>query len=190
MRLVGGATDSEGTVEVCSDKLWGLVGETGWNLADAQVVCRQLGFPIDGNGVKTIHEYKKDKMTVHSSSFKAAQELTKSKYGKPRKPVHWSNVHCNGDEHQISLCEHHAFSPLDYKKYLLGLIDVAGVKCLLTTTETPTSMNETMGTSAGPSEQTSPVFKAPTYLTMLTPTSPSFPLREYICTATACLLAY
>ena len=129
-------------------------------------------------------------MAVPSSSFKAAQEFTKSKYGKPRKPVHWSNVHCNGDEQQISLCEHHAFSPLDYKKFVLGLIDVAGVKCLLTITETPTSMNETIGTSAGPSEQTSPEFKAPTYLTMLTPTSPSFPLHEYKCTAPACLLAY
>ena len=47
VRLVGGASDSEGTVEVCADKLWGLVGETGWSLTDAQVVCRQLGFPID-----------------------------------------------------------------------------------------------------------------------------------------------
>ena len=60
VRLVDGASDSEGTVEVCADKLWGLVGVTGWNLVDAQVVCRQLGFPIDGNGVEAIHEYKKD----------------------------------------------------------------------------------------------------------------------------------
>ena len=60
VRLVGGASDSEGTVEVCADKLWGLVAETGWSLTDAQVVCRQLGFPIDGNGVKAIHEYKQD----------------------------------------------------------------------------------------------------------------------------------
>ena len=49
VRLVGGASDSEGTVEVCADNLWGLVAETGWSLTDAQVVCRQLGFPIDGN---------------------------------------------------------------------------------------------------------------------------------------------
>ena len=58
VRLVGGASDSEGTVEVCVDKLWGLVGETGWSLTDAQVVCRQLGFPIDGNEVKIFMNYK------------------------------------------------------------------------------------------------------------------------------------
>ena len=52
VRLVGGASDSEGTLELCDGHLWGLVGESGWSLVDAQVVCRQLGFPIDGNGVK------------------------------------------------------------------------------------------------------------------------------------------
>ena len=118
-----------------------------------------------------------------SSCFKAVQELTQSKYGKPRKPVHWSNVHCNGDEQQISLCDHHTFSPLSTKKSLLDVIEVAGVKCLLSTTETPANMNETISSA-------SPVFKAPTYLTMLTSTSQSFPLREYRHKAPACLLTY
>ena len=47
---MGGATDSKGTVEVCLGNLWGLVAESGWSLTDAQVVCSQLGFPLDGKG--------------------------------------------------------------------------------------------------------------------------------------------
>ena len=36
-----------GTVEICYGQLWGLVAETGWTATDAQVACRQLGFPTD-----------------------------------------------------------------------------------------------------------------------------------------------
>ena len=49
VKLVEGALDSEGTVEVCLDNLWGLIAEAGWSESDAQVVCQQLGFPLDGN---------------------------------------------------------------------------------------------------------------------------------------------
>ena len=43
VRLVGGDYTNEGTVEVCYDNLWGLVGDTGWTNGDAKVVCNQLG---------------------------------------------------------------------------------------------------------------------------------------------------
>ena len=49
IRLVGGDSNSEGTVEVCLKNLWGLVAEAGWVVTDAQVVCKQLGFPMKGN---------------------------------------------------------------------------------------------------------------------------------------------
>ena len=44
IRLVGGETRSEGTVEICFDSLWGLIDESGWGIADAVVICRELGF--------------------------------------------------------------------------------------------------------------------------------------------------
>ena len=47
-RLVDGASDSEGSVEVCVENLWGLLAEAGWSLSDAQVVYKQLGFPLEG----------------------------------------------------------------------------------------------------------------------------------------------
>ena len=51
VRLVGGDSDSEGTVEVCNDNLWGLVTEAGWDDNDAKVVCRMIGFSSDSKGL-------------------------------------------------------------------------------------------------------------------------------------------
>ena len=48
VRLVGGDSETEGTVEVCSDQTWGVVASLSWTVEDAQVVCRQLGLPTEG----------------------------------------------------------------------------------------------------------------------------------------------
>ena len=44
MRLVGGATESEGRVEFCQNTIWGTVCDDAWGVDDATVVCRQLGY--------------------------------------------------------------------------------------------------------------------------------------------------
>ena len=46
VRLAGGKSGYEGRVEICSNGVWGTVYGGGWDVHEAIVVCRQLGFPI------------------------------------------------------------------------------------------------------------------------------------------------
>ena len=48
VRLVGGSNETEGTVEVCHNKTWGMVSGQGWGEEDARVTCRQLQFSVEG----------------------------------------------------------------------------------------------------------------------------------------------
>ena len=43
IRLAGGASSTEGRVEICLNDAWGTVCGRNWSTTEADVACRQLG---------------------------------------------------------------------------------------------------------------------------------------------------
>ena len=48
IRLVGGSVADEGRVELCLNNAWGTICDDGFDINDANVICRQLGYPDHG----------------------------------------------------------------------------------------------------------------------------------------------
>ena len=80
--LVNGPTKYEGRVEVYHNGEWGTVCDYGWDLNDAQVVCKELGFGI---AVAATH-----------NAF----------YGRGRGSVWLNNLQCVCTEWTIGNCSH------------------------------------------------------------------------------------
>ena len=47
LRLADGNNMFEGRVEICRGGVWGAVTSSGWSFANAQITCRQLGYPTE-----------------------------------------------------------------------------------------------------------------------------------------------
>ena len=82
MRLVGGSTSSEGRVEVFHNNIWGTVCDDSWDINDARVICRQLGY--------------RDAFSSPGSA----------RFGAGRGKIWLDDVNCQGDEISIVDCGH------------------------------------------------------------------------------------
>ena len=49
VRLFGGSTDYEGTVEICINNAWGTMSDDyGWGYEESQTICNALGYTAPG----------------------------------------------------------------------------------------------------------------------------------------------
>ena len=81
IRLVNGTNATEGTVEVCIGGRYGTVCDDHWDVLDARVVCRQLGYSGEVAALKR---------AFFGSSLS--------------RPIHLDNVGCNGSESSLFNC--------------------------------------------------------------------------------------
>ncbi|XP_030845075.1 deleted in malignant brain tumors 1 protein isoform X2 [Strongylocentrotus purpuratus] len=101
VRLVGGNNEAEGRVEINYNGVWGTICDDDWDITDANVVCRMLGF----QGT--------------SGAPGSAQ------FGQGTGPIQLDNVGCSGDEETIFDCEHPGFGA-----HNCGHYEDAGVVCI------------------------------------------------------------
>ena len=65
IRLVGGSSSLEGTVQVFHNSTWGTICDDYWDIQDATVVCHQLGFTEAVQAVRK-HAYKETHNIEHT----------------------------------------------------------------------------------------------------------------------------
>ena len=51
---MNGGASYRGRLEICIDFIWGTVCDNSFGTSDARVVCRQLGYEVDGRQSKNV----------------------------------------------------------------------------------------------------------------------------------------
>ena len=74
--------NKEGRLEIYYNGTWGTICDDGWQLRDATVACRQLGYPV------------------------AIRKSTRAEFGRGTGEIWLSDVECTGEEERLEECGH------------------------------------------------------------------------------------
>ncbi len=103
IRLVDGGANF-GRVEILANGQWGTICDDDWDLNDAQVVCRQLGFP----------------QALHAYSY--------AKYGQGTGPIWLDDLACSGSESHLYDCRNRGWAS-GWGNHNCGHGEDASVEC-------------------------------------------------------------
>ena len=103
VRLVGGRSPHEGRVELCSGGEWTRVCDRSISNRDAQVICRQLGYPTESKTVSFHCTYML--LLTPFADAEAQCCLYRLGFGYDIQPTAKEIFHCSGDEQSISQCD-------------------------------------------------------------------------------------
>ncbi|XP_055926168.1 lysyl oxidase homolog 2-like isoform X1 [Argiope bruennichi] len=100
VRLVNGRNSYEGNVEVYHLGIWGSVCDDEWDITEANVICRSIGFS------------------------KAAKATQNGEFGRGRKKIWMDNLYCEGHEKRLQDCRFDGWGSHD-----CSASEAAGVVC-------------------------------------------------------------
>ena len=84
IRLVNGASNNQGRLEICFNNLWGSVCDDQFDNNEAKVACRQLGY----------------------SNYELSVAVGFGYFGRGQSAIHLDELRCVGTETRIADCVH------------------------------------------------------------------------------------
>ena len=118
IRLRDCLTSTSGRVEICYANTWGTVCNYAWTREEAQVVCRQLGYPAFGECKLILQAYLEN-------LYYLCAGMQTSTVGGGTGGIFLSNMRCTGDELALINCTHDGIGA-----HSCTHVQDAGVHCL------------------------------------------------------------
>ena len=117
VRLFGGSTEYEGTVEVCRNNAWGTIAYYWIPDYTAQTICNQLGYTSPGFNVNSWNNYQ-------YNHHAGASYVSYAYFGEGSGPILMGYVYCSSVTNSLQNCYNDTYSVTYYSHYY----DI-GVRC-------------------------------------------------------------